>query len=310
MKIVAGNSNETLARAIAQYLETDLAQCAVRRFADQEIFVEIQENVRGEDVFVVQSTSFPANDNLMELLIIIDALKRASARRITAVIPYYGYARQDRKSLGRTPISAKLVANMITTAGADRVLTVDLHAGQIQGFFDIPTDHLFAAPVFTRDIAERYDNNHLMVVSPDVGGVVRARLIAKRIDAPLAIVDKRRERPGESEVMNIIGDVEGRACLLVDDIVDSAGTLCNAADVLLQQGATSVAAYITHGVLSGGAVARITASKLTELVITDSIEPTSAVLSARNIRIVSIATLLGEAVKRTALEKSVSSLFD
>jgi ribose-phosphate pyrophosphokinase len=310
MKIVAGNSNQTLAQAIANYLQTDLAQCAVRRFADQEIFVEIQENVRGEDVFVVQSTSFPANDNLMELLIIIDALKRASARRITAVIPYYGYARQDRKSLGRTPISAKLVANMIVTAGADRALTVDLHAGQIQGFFDIPTDHLFAAPVFTRDIAERYDNSHLMVVSPDVGGVVRARLIAKRIDAPLAIVDKRRERPGESEVMNIIGDVEGRACLLVDDIVDSGGTLCNAAEVLLERGATSVAAYITHGVLSGGAVARITASKLTELVITDSIEATSAVTTAHNIRIVSIAALLGEAVNRTALEKSVSSLFD
>ena len=258
MKLVAGNSNQTLARAIAQYLEIDLAQAAVRRFADQEIFVEIQENVRGEDVFVVQSTSFPANDNLMELLIIIDALRRASARRITAVIPYFGYARQDRKSLARTPISAKLVANMITTAGADRVLTVDLHAGQIQGFFDIPTDNLFAAPVFTSDIKERYDNNHLMVVSPDVGGVVRARIIAKRIDAPLAIVDKRRERPGESEVMNIIGDVRGRTCLLVDDIVDSGGTLGNAADELLRQGATSVAAYITHGVLSGGAVARIT----------------------------------------------------
>jgi ribose-phosphate pyrophosphokinase len=310
MKIVAGNSNATLAQAIAEYLKMDLAQCAVRRFADQEIFVEIQENVRGEDVFIVQSTSFPANDNLMELLIIIDALKRASARRITAVIPYFGYARQDRKSLGRTPISAKLVANMITTAGADRALTVDLHAGQIQGFFDIPTDHLFAAPVFTRDISERYDNNHLMVVSPDVGGVVRARLIAKRIDAPLAIVDKRRERPGESEVMNVIGDVEGRACLLVDDIIDSGGTLCNAADVLLEMGATSVAAYITHGVLSGGAVARITASRLKELVITDSIEATSAVTTAHNIRIVSIANLLGEAVNRTALEKSVSSLFD
>ncbi|MGH6924879.1 MAG: ribose-phosphate pyrophosphokinase [Propylenella sp.] len=310
MKIVAGNSNHALAQAIADYLDMELAQCAVRRFADQEIFVEIQENVRGEDVFVVQSTSFPANDNLMELLIIIDALKRASARRITAVIPYYGYARQDRKSLGRTPISAKLVANMIVTAGVDRALTVDLHAGQIQGFFDIPTDHLFAAPVFTRDIAERYESNHLMVVSPDVGGVVRARLIAKRIDAPLAIVDKRRERPGESEVMNIIGDVDGRACLLVDDIVDSGGTLCNAADVLLERGATSVAAYITHGVLSGGAVARITASKLKELVITDSIEATSAVKTAYNIRIVSIAALLGEAVNRTALEKSVSSLFD
>jgi len=310
MKLVAGNSNQPLAWAIAQYLELELAQAAVRRFADQEIFVEIQENVRGEDVFVVQSTSYPANDNLMELLIIIDALRRASARRITAVLPYFGYARQDRKSLARTPISAKLVSNMITTAGANRVLTVDLHAGQIQGFFDIPTDNLFAAPVFTADIKQRYDNNHLMVVSPDVGGVVRARIIAKRIDAPLAIVDTRRERPGESEVMNIIGDVGGRNCLLVDDIVDSGGTLCNAADELLKQGALSVAAYITHGVLSGGAVARITGSKLKELVTTDTIEATQAVLEATNIRIVSIATLLGEAVKRTALEKSVSSLFD
>ncbi len=310
MKIVAGNSNRSLAQAIATYLNHDLAQCAVRRFADQEIFVEIQENVRGEDVFAVQSTSFPANDNLMELLIIIDALRRASAKRITAVLPYFGYARQDRKSLARTPISAKLVANMITTAGADRVLTVDLHAGQIQGFFDIPTDNLFAAPVFTRDIRERYESNHVMVVSPDVGGVVRARTIAKRIDAPLAIVDKRRERPGDSEVMNIIGDVAGRHCLMVDDIVDSGGTLCNAAEALLDEGAMSVTAYITHGVLSGGAVARITSSKLKELVTTDSIEPTSAVLTARNIRIASIAPLLGEAISRTALEKSVSSLFD
>src|SRR6185312_9263368 len=268
MKIMAGNSNLPLARAIAGYLELPLTDASVRRFADEEIFIEIHENVRGEDVFVVQSTSFPANDNLMELLIIIDALRRASARRITAVIPYFGYARQDRKSLARTPISAKLVANMITTAGAHRVLTVDLHAGQIQGFFDIPTDNLFAAPVFTNDIKARYDNNHLMVVSPDVGGVVRARIIAKRIDAPLAIVDKRRERPGDSEVMNIIGDVKGRACLLVDDIVDSGGTLCNAADALIADGASSVLAYITHGVLSGGAVARITTSKIEELVIT------------------------------------------
>ena len=310
MKIIAGNSNRTLAQAIAGYLGIELAQCAVRRFADQEIFVEIQENVRGEDVFIVQSTSFPANDNLMELLIIIDAARRASARRITAVMPYFGYARQDRKSLARTPISAKLVANMITTAGASRVLNVDLHAGQIQGFFDIPSDNLFAAPVFTRDISERFESNHTMVVSPDVGGVVRARLIAKRIDAPLAIVDKRRERPGESEVMNIIGDVAGRHCLLVDDIVDSGGTLCNAADVLLEKGARSVSAYITHGVLSGGAVARITGSKLKELVTTDSIEATAAVKNAHNIRIVTIAPLLGEAVRRTALEKSVSSLFD
>jgi ribose-phosphate pyrophosphokinase len=310
MKIVAGNSNATLAQAIASYLSFDLAQCAVKRFADQEIFVEIQENVRGEDVFIIQSTSYPANDNLMELLIIIDALRRASARRITAVIPYFGYARQDRKSLARTPISAKLVANLITRAGADRVLTVDLHAGQIQGFFDIPTDNLFAAPVFTRDIGERYAANHVTVVSPDVGGVVRARLIAKRIDAQLAIVDKRRERPGESEVMNIIGEVDGRHCILVDDIVDSGGTLCNAAEVLHQKGATSVTAYITHGVLSGGAVARITASRLKELVTTDTIEPTAAIHAAHNIRIVSIAALLGEAISRTALEKSVSSLFD
>ncbi|MGQ7792706.1 ribose-phosphate pyrophosphokinase [Faunimonas sp. B44] len=310
MKIVAGNSNRVLAQAIAGYLDLELAQCAVRRFADQEIFVEIQENVRGEDVFVVQSTSFPANDNLMELLIIIDALRRASARRITAVLPYFGYARQDRKSAARTPISAKLVANLITEAGADRVLTIDLHAGQIQGFFDIPTDNLYAAPVFTRDIKERYETNNVMVVSPDVGGVVRARAIAKRIDAPLAIVDKRRERPGESEVMNIIGSVEGRHCLLVDDIVDSGGTLCNAADALISVGAVSVTAYITHGVLSGGAVARITASKLRELVITDSIETTSAMQAAHNIRVVSIAPLLGEAISRTALEKSVSSLFD
>jgi ribose-phosphate pyrophosphokinase len=310
MKIVAGNSNRSLAQSIASYLNLDLANCAVRRFADGEIFVEIQENVRGEDVFVVQSTSAPTNDHLMELLIITDALRRASARRITAVIPYFGYARQDRKSLARTPISAKLVANMITSAGADRVLTVDLHAGQIQGFFDIPTDNLFAAPVITRDIGKQFEADHLMVVSPDVGGVVRARLIAKRIDAPLAIVDKRRERPGDSEVMNIIGDVEGRHCLLIDDIVDSGGTLCNAAEALLAQGGQSVTAYITHGVLSGGAVARITSSKLKELVITDTIEPTAAVRGASNIRVLSIAGLLGEAISRTALEKSVSSLFD
>ncbi|HEX2257914.1 MAG TPA: ribose-phosphate pyrophosphokinase, partial [Afifellaceae bacterium] len=260
MKLVAGNSNRLLAQAIADYLGMELARCAVRRFADQEIFVEIQENVRGEDVFVIQSTSFPANDNLMELLIIMDALRRASARRITAVLPYYGYARQDRKPSARTPISAKLVANLVTRAGADRVLTLDLHAGQIQGFFDIPTDNLYAAPVFTRDIVERYPTNNVTVVSPDVGGVVRARAHAKRIDAPLSIVDKRRERPGESEVMNIIGTVAGRDCLLVDDIVDSGGTLCNAADALVAKGANSVTAYITHGVLSGGAVARVTAS--------------------------------------------------
>lgn len=309
MKLVAGNSNRVLAEAIATYLEIPLAKCSVRRFADEEIFVEIQENVRGEDVFVVQSTSFPANDHLMELLIIIDALRRSSARRITAVLPYFGYARQDRKAGPRTPISAKLVANLITHAGADRVLTLDLHAGQIQGFFDIPTDNLFAVPVITRDIKEHYELQNVMVVSPDVGGVVRARALAKRIDAPLAIVDKRRERPGESEVMNIIGNVEGRDCILFDDIVDSGGTLCNAAEALLAQRAKSVVAYITHGVLSGGAVARISNSMLKELVITDSIQPTEAVQKAPNIRVTSISTLIGEAINRTASEKSVSSLF-
>jgi ribose-phosphate pyrophosphokinase len=310
MKLVAGNSNRALAEAIAAYLGLPMTRCLVRRFADMEVFVEIQENVRGEDVFVVQSTSFPANDHLMELLIIIDALRRSSARRITAVLPYFGYARQDRKPGPRTPISAKLVANLITRAGADRVLTLDLHAGQIQGFFDIPTDNLYAAPVMVRDIQEHFDANNVMVVSPDVGGVVRARGLAKRIDAQLAIVDKRRERPGESEVMNIIGEVDGRSCILVDDIVDSGGTLCNAADALLAKGATEVCAYITHGVLSGGAVARITASKLKTLVITDSIQATEAVRVSRNIRVLSIAPLIGEAIGRTAEEKSVSSLFD
>ncbi|WP_417671931.1 ribose-phosphate pyrophosphokinase [Roseibium sp.] len=309
MKIVAGNSNRALAEEISKYLDVPLAKCQVRRFADQEIFVEIQENVRGEDVFIVQPTSYPANDHLMELLIIIDALRRSSARRITAVIPYFGYARQDRRASGRTPISAKLVANLITEAGADRILTLDLHAGQIQGFFDIPTDNLFAAPVMTRDIKERYATDNVMVVSPDVGGVVRARALAKRIEAPLSIVDKRRDKPGESEVMNIIGDVEGFDCILVDDIVDSGGTLCNAAEALLKQGAKSVTAYITHGVLSGGAVARVSSSKLKELVITNSIEPTAAITAAPNIRAISIAPLLGEAINRTALEKSVSSLF-
>ena len=309
MKLVAGNSNRPLAEAIAAYLETPLTNCVVRRFADMEIFVEIHENVRGEDTFVVQSSSYPANDHLMELLIIIDALRRASARRITAVIPYYGYARQDRKPGPRTPISAKLVANLITQAGVDRVLTLDLHAGQIQGFFDIPTDNLFAAPVMVRDINEHFDNGNLMVVSPDVGGVVRARGLAKRIDAPLAIIDKRRERPNESEVMNVIGDVAGRNCIMVDDIVDSGGTLCNAANALLEHGATGVSAYITHGVLSGGAVARVTASELKSLVITDSILPTEAVRMARNIRVLSIAPLIGEAIARTAGEESVSSLF-
>ena len=311
MKLVAGNSNRALAEAIAAYLNLPLTKSVVRRFADMEVFVEIQENVRGEDVFVIQSTSYPANDHLMELLIIQDALRRASARRITAVIAYFGYARQDRKPGARTPISAKLVANLVTTAGADRVLTLDLHAGQIQGFFDIPTDNLFAAPVLTRDIEQHYKtSNGVMVVSPDVGGVVRARAIAKRIGADLAIVDKRRERAGESGVMNIIGDVSGRSCILVDDIVDSAGTLCNAADALLKAGATEVSAYVTHGVLSGGAVARVSASKLKELVITDSIQATEAVRVSHNIRVVSIAPLIGEAMRRTAEERSVSSLFD
>jgi len=309
MKLVAGNSNPPLAEAIASYLKTSLAKCIVRRFADMEIFVEVQENVRGEDVFVIQSTSAPANDHLMELLIIIDALRRASAKRITAVVPYYGYARQDRKPGPRTPISAKLVANLIVEAGADRVLTLDLHAGQIQGFFDIPTDNLFTAPVIVQDIRKIFPTDNLMVVSPDVGGVVRARGLAKRIDAPLAIVDKRRERPGDSEVMNVIGNVTKRTCILVDDIVDSGGTLINAATALLDHGAALVTAYITHGVLSGGAVARIMASPLKELVITDSIMPGDAVRNADNIRVLSIAPLLGEAIARTADEKSVSSLF-
>lgn len=309
MKLVAGNSNRPLAEAIASYLDVALARCVVRRFADKEIFVEVQENVRGEDVFIIQSTSAPANDHLMELLILCDALKRASARRITAVIPYFGYARQDRKPGPRTPISAKLVANMIVRAGADRVLTLDLHAGQIQGFFDIPTDNLFAAPAMVNDIKDVMAKDNIMVVSPDVGGVVRARGLAKRIDAPLAIVDKRREGPGESEVMNVIGDVAGHSCILMDDIVDSGGTLVNAAEALLKQGAKQVAGYITHGVLSGGAIARVMASQLTELVITDSIMPSDAVVSAHNIRVLSIAPLLGEAIARTAEEKSVSSLF-
>jgi len=310
IKLVAGNSNPRLAEAIAAHLKRPLAKAVVRRFADMEIFVEILENVRGADVFVLQSTSFPANDHLMELLIIIDALRRSSARRITAVLPYFGYARQDRKPGPRTPISAKLVANLITNAGADRVMTLDLHAGQIQGFFDIPTDNLFAAPVIVRDIRERFDLTKVMVVSPDVGGVVRARSLAKRINAPLAIIDKRRERAGESEVMNVIGEVKGYTCILVDDIIDSGGTLINAADALLENGASDVYAYLTHGVLSGGAVARITASRIKELVITDSIQPTEAVRVAGNIRVLSIATLIAEAIERTAEERSVSSLFD
>ena len=311
MKILAGNSNLPLAEAIAGYLESPLTDASVRRFADEEVFVEIHENVRGEDVFVLQSTGYPANDNLMELLICIDALKRSSARRITAVIPYFGYARQDRKPGPRTPISAKLVANLITVAGADRVLSMDLHAGQIQGFFDIPTDNLYAAPVMSADIQARFSGKNLMVVSPDVGGVVRARALAKRLDnAPLAIVDKRRERPGESEVMNIIGDVSGRFCILVDDIVDSAGTLCNAAAALKQAGAEDVVAYVSHGVLSGGAVARVDGSELAELVITDSINATVPVADAKKIRQLTIAPLLAEAIRRIADESSVSSLFD
>ncbi len=310
MKLLAGNSNRPLAEAIAAHLGIPLCRAQVRRFADQEIWVEILENVRGQDTFVVQSTSAPANDHLMELLIMIDALRRASARRITAVIPYFGYARQDRKQGPRTPISAKLVSNLITRAGADRVLTVDLHAGQVQGFFDIPTDNLFAAPVIVADIKSHLELKNVMVVSPDVGGVVRARALAKRIDAPLAIVDKRRERAGESEVMNIIGDVNGHNCILIDDIVDSGGTLCNAADALLAAGAGSVYAYITHGVLSGAAAERIAVSKLKELVITDTIRPSPAVESAQNIRVIPIGHLIGEAIARTAKEESVSSLFD
>jgi ribose-phosphate pyrophosphokinase len=310
MKIITGNSNRPIAEAIAAYLNLPLTKASVRRFADMEVFVEIHENVRGEDVFVVQSTSYPANDNLMELLVTLDALRRGSARRITAVLPYFGYARQDRKSGPRTPISAKLVANMITAAGADRVLTMDLHAGQIQGFFDIPVDNLVAAPVFVNDIKEKFAGDDLVIVSPDVGGVVRARSIARRLDADLAIVDKRRERAGVSEVMNIIGDVKGRRCVLVDDIVDSAGTLCNAAQALIDAGAVSASAYITHGVLSGGAVARVSSSPIHTLVATDTIQATEAVRVSHNIRQLTVAPLIGEAMRRISEERSVSSLFD
>jgi ribose-phosphate pyrophosphokinase len=312
MKLLAGNSNRTLATAIAEYLDMPLTRAQVRRFADNEVFVTIDENVRGEDVFIIQSTSYPANDNLMELLICIDALKRASARRITGVLPYFGYARQDRKTGGRTPISAKLVANLITRAGADRVLTMDLHAGQIQGFFDIPTDNLLPVPLLANDIREQYGRAaaDVMIVSPDVGGVVRARALAKRIDADLAIVDKRRSAPGESEVMNIIGDVAGRHCILFDDIVDSAGTLCNAAKALVDQGATEVSAYVTHGVLSGLAAERVSNSVMKELVVTDSIEFSDEVKACKKIRSVSCAPLIGEAIRRIANEESVSKLFD
>jgi ribose-phosphate pyrophosphokinase len=310
MKIVAGNSNRPLAEAISAYLNLPLTKAVIRRFSDMEVFVEIQENVRGEDVFVIQSTSYPANDNLMELLVCLDALRRGSARRITAVMPYFGYARQDRKSGPRTPISAKLVANLITEAGADRVLTLDLHAGQIQGFFDIPVDNLYAAPTMTKDILDRFDGDDLMVVSPDVGGVVRARIIAQRINADLSIIDKRRERAGVSEVMNIIGDVEGRRCILIDDIVDSAGTLCNASAALMDQGAASVMAYVTHGVLSGGAVARVSSSPMEKLITTDSITATEAVRVSHNIEQLTIAPLIAEAIRRISEESSVSSLFD
>lgn len=312
MKIIACNGNRPLAEAISAYINLPLTKTSVRRFSDMEVFVEIEENIRGEDVFVVQSTSYPANDNLMELLVSMDALRRASARRITAVVPYFGYARQDRKSGPRTPISAKLVANLITEAGADRVLTMDLHAGQIQGFFDIPTDNLFAEPVLTSHIADEMngETSELVIVSPDVGGVVRARGLAKRLNADLAIIDKRREKAGVSEVMNIIGDVAGRRCILVDDIVDSAGTLCNAARALIDTGAEAVSAYVTHGVLSGGAVARVTSSPLEKLVITDSIQATEAVRVAQNIHQLSVAPLIGEAMQRISQESSVSSLFD
>jgi ribose-phosphate pyrophosphokinase len=310
MKIVACNSNRPLAEAVADILTLPLTKASIRRFADMEVFVEIQENVRGEDVFVIQSTSFPANDNLMELLVTLDALRRSSARRITAVIPYFGYARQDRKSAPRTPISAKLVANLITEAGANRVLTMDLHAGQIQGFFDIPVDNLIAAPLFSRDIETRFVGRDLMIVSPDVGGVVRARAIATRLNCDLAIIDKRRERAGHSEVMNVIGDVAGRDCILVDDLVDSGGTHCNAADALMNHGARSASAYVTHGVLSGAAVARIASSPIQMMTITDSIQATDEVKRCTNIHELTIAPLLAEAMRRISDESSVSSLFD
>ena len=310
MKILSCNSNINLAESISKALNTQLVKVDVKRFSDMEVFVEVQENVRGEDMFILQSTSYPANDNLMELLVSLDALRRASARRITAVIPYYGYARQDRKSGPRTPISAKLVANLITKAGADRILTMDLHAGQIQGFFDIPTDNLFAAPVFVKDIEGRYKNKPVVIVSPDVGGVVRARAIARRINANLAIIDKRREKAGLSEVMNIIGDVSNHHCIIVDDIIDSGGTICNAAQALIDVGALSVDAYVTHGVLSGSAVSNISNSPLTSLVTTDSIKATEAVRISSNIRQISIAPIIGEAIRRVHTEQSVSSLFE
>ncbi len=311
MKLLAGNSNRTLAQAVASHLDVPLCRAQVKRFADNEVWCTIDENVRGEDVFILQSTSYPANDNLMELLICIDALKRASARRITAVLPYFGYARQDRKTGGRTPISAKLVANLITRSGADRVLTIDLHSGQIQGFFDIPTDNLLAAPMMANDIKQNYaKTSELLIVSPDVGGVVRALAVASRLNADLAIVDKRRSGPGKSEVANIIGDVSGRRLIIYDDIIDTAGTLCSAAQSLMDAGASEVSAYIIHGVLSGAATERVKNSVLKELVITDSIEASDLVLAEGKIRTVSCASLLGEAIRRIANEESVSKLFD
>ena len=310
MRIIAGNSNLPLSKSVAEYLGENLTNASITRFADDEVYVEIKENIRGEDVFVMESLSYPANDNIMELLVMIDALKRASAKRITAVIPYYGYARQDRKPGPRTPISAKLVANLITTAGADRVLTLDLHAEQIQGFFDIPTDNLFAGPVFSKDIKEKYEISNLVAVSPDIGGVVRARAIANKIGASIAIVDKRRPRAGESEVMNIIGDVKGKDCIILDDIIDSAGTICNAADEIIDLGANSITSYVTHGVLTGKALEKISASKLTELVITDSINNQEKLKACEKIRSISISDLLGEAIKRISEASSVSSLFE
>jgi ribose-phosphate pyrophosphokinase len=309
MKIVACNSNLPLAQAVADKIGIPLTNASIRRFADMEIFVEIHENIRGEDVFVIQSTSYPANDHLMELLITLDALRRSSARRVTAVMPYFGYARQDRKSSPRSPISAKLVANLITQAGADRVLTMDLHAGQIQGFFDIPVDNLYAAPLFARDISERFKGRELMVVSPDVGGVVRARAIAQQLHCDLAIIDKRRPQAGVSEVMNVIGDVAGRDCIIVDDIIDSGGTHCNAAEALMKNGAKSASVYVTHGVFSGAAVERVAKSPIETMIVTDSIAATPAVQGARNIRQLPIAPLLAEAMRRISEERSVSSLF-
>ncbi|MBL0848847.1 MAG: ribose-phosphate pyrophosphokinase [Candidatus Liberibacter ctenarytainae] len=310
MKIFSGNSNRLLSECICDFLGISLGKASVKCFSDKEISVEIEENVRGEDVFIVQSTSCPANDYLMELLIMIDAVRRSSAKRITAVIPYFGYCRQDRKHGSRTPISAKLVANLITKAGADRVMTLDLHAGQVQGFFDIPTDNLYALPIWENDIKSIYEASQVMAIAPDVGGVVRTRALAKRLNCSIAIVDKRRESPGKIEIMNVIGKVKGKDCVLIDDIVDTAGTLCGAAEALYEQGASSVTAYITHGVLSAPAIERILSSKLEKIVITDSIQPTQLVRSSSKIRIVTVAHLLGEAIQRTCKERSISSLFD